>query len=72
MAKIMSALRIAPGPSQNTLRDTVRDFFAKFHQAIVNPYRPERHYMRGPGPACRAKQERLQAEQTAAATANKP
>jgi hypothetical protein len=23
---------------------------------IFNPYRPELHYMRGPGPACRAKQ----------------
>lgn len=22
---------------------------------IRRPYRPERHYMRGPGPACRAK-----------------
>ena len=24
---------------------------------IFNPYRPELHYMRGPGPACRAKQQ---------------
>jgi hypothetical protein len=23
--------------------------------ALCNPYRPERHYMRGPGPKCRAK-----------------
>jgi hypothetical protein len=23
---------------------------------IANPYRPELHYMRGPGPKCRAKQ----------------
>ena len=23
-----------------------------------DPYRPERHYMRGPGPACRARQLR--------------
>ena len=29
-----------------------RPFFAR----IFNPYRPELHYMRGPGPACRAKQ----------------
>ena len=27
-------------------------FFAR----IFNPYRPELRYMRGPGPACRAKQ----------------
>ncbi len=25
-------------------------------QMASDPYRPERHYMRGPGPACRAKQ----------------
>ena len=23
---------------------------------LLHPYRPELHYMRGPGPACRAKQ----------------
>ena len=23
---------------------------------VANPYRPELHYMRGPGPKCRAKQ----------------
>ncbi len=28
-------------------RDMTRD--------ILRPYHPERHYMRGPGPACRAK-----------------
>jgi hypothetical protein len=32
--------------------DARRPFFAR----IFNPYRPELHYMRGPGPACRAKQ----------------
>ena len=25
-------------------------------QKASHPYRPELHYMRGPGPACRAKQ----------------
>ena len=25
-------------------------------QMVCDPYRPELHYMRGPGPACRAKQ----------------
>ena len=31
-----------------------------WHQFILtafDPYRPERHYMRGPGPACRRKRE---------------
>jgi len=26
---------------------------------VANPYRPERHYMRGPGPKCRAKERAL-------------
>jgi hypothetical protein len=28
----------------------------RLFQMASDPYRPERHYMRGPGPACRAKQ----------------
>lgn len=30
-------------------------FFKEFFDAAFNPYHPEMHYMRGPGPACRAK-----------------
>jgi hypothetical protein len=33
-------------------KSALNAFFAR----IFNPYRPELHYMRGPGPACRAKQ----------------
>ncbi|HEY0220247.1 MAG TPA: hypothetical protein VGC26_10870 [Afipia sp.] len=29
-------------------------FFSEFFDAAFNPYHPEKHYMRGPGPACRA------------------
>jgi len=32
----------------------VRELQRTFSDAF-NPYRPELHYMRGPGPACRAK-----------------
>jgi len=35
----------------------VRDLQRTFSDAF-NPYRPELHYMRGPGPACRAKTAR--------------
>jgi hypothetical protein len=35
--------------------DARRPFFAR----IFNPYRPELHYMRGPGPACRARRAAL-------------
>jgi len=37
------------------LIDEIRDFWRQFLVAAFNPYRPERHYMRGPGPAWRAK-----------------
>ncbi len=30
-------------------------FFREFFEAAFSPYHPEKHYMRGPGPACRAK-----------------
>jgi hypothetical protein len=30
----------------------------RLFQMASDPYRPERHYMRGPGPACRARQGR--------------
>ncbi len=32
-----------------------RGFFRRFFTRAFNPYRPELHYMRGPGPAWRAK-----------------
>jgi hypothetical protein len=44
------ALSVTAHPS-----DARRPFFAR----IFNPYRPELHYMRGPGPACRAKRAAL-------------
>ena len=34
----------------------IRAFWRQFFARTFNPYRPELHYMRGPGPACRAKQ----------------
>ena len=37
----------------------IRAFWRQFFARAFNPYRPELHYMRGPGPACRAKQTAL-------------
>ena len=34
----------------------IRDFCRQFLARAFDPYRPELHYMRGPGPAWRAKQ----------------
>jgi hypothetical protein len=33
----------------------IRAYFSEFFARAFDPYRPELHYMRGPGPACRAK-----------------
>jgi hypothetical protein len=43
--------RVGPAKPFAELRAFWRQFFAK----AFNPYRPELHYMRGPGPAWRAK-----------------
>jgi hypothetical protein len=48
LAFLAGAALIAPSGAR-------RPFFAR----IFSPYRPELHYMRGPGPACRAKQAAL-------------
>jgi hypothetical protein len=35
----------------------IRTFWRQFFARTFNPYRPELHYMRGPGPAWRAKHD---------------
>jgi hypothetical protein len=52
----------APLPASGETRDRrselfpgLRAFWRQFLARAFNPYRPELHYMRGPGPAWRAK-----------------
>ena len=40
---------------RSSLVADVRGFWQEFVTRAFNPYRPELHYMRGPGPAWRAK-----------------
>ena len=40
----------------------IRNFWRQFFVRAFDPYRPELHYMRGPGPACRAKQRAMVSE----------
>ena len=40
----------------------IRALWRQFFTRAFNPYRPELHYMRGPGPAWRAKQAALSPE----------
>lgn len=39
----------------SALVSEIKDFWKRFFATVFNPYRPELHYMRGPGPAWRAK-----------------
>ena len=60
MATLASSSRVAD--RQNSAPGLLADigaFWRQFFAKALNPYRPELHYMRGPGPACRAKQKAL-------------
>ena len=60
MATITSASLVRPASRGGaTLFAEIRAFWRAFAAKAFNPYRPELHYMRGPGPACRAKQRTL-------------
>jgi hypothetical protein len=58
MATTSSASLSAPASRGTTtgLLGELRSFWRQFFARAFNPYRPELHYMRGPGPAWRAKQ----------------
>jgi hypothetical protein len=50
-----------PSPARNRAARSgflaeLRAFWRQFFTRAFDPYRPELHYMRGPGPAWRAKQ----------------
>jgi hypothetical protein len=59
-----SLTSITPAPSeaadarQAGLIDEIKEFWRQFFVQAFSPYRPELHYMRGPGPAWRAKHGR--------------
>jgi hypothetical protein len=44
-----------PERREATFLRALTDFLADFQRTIFDTYQPERHYMRGPGPACAAK-----------------
>ena len=62
MATITSASlppRQPAGTANPALLADIGAFWRLFFVRAFDPYRPELHYMRGPGPACRAKQVAL-------------
>ena len=48
----------ASGPAAQLLVAEVAELFCNLGKALFDPYRPERHYMRGPGPKWHARQRR--------------
>lgn len=50
----LSATAVKRGESSGLVAE-INSFWREFFARAFNPYRPEMHYMRGPGPAWRAK-----------------
>lgn len=56
MALIETTSLSAPAQAgHSALFAAIKAFWGRFFVTAFNPYRPELHYMRGPGPAWRAK-----------------
>jgi hypothetical protein len=52
-------------PSSPGVWKELSDVVARLRQDLFSTYRPELHYMRGPGPACRAKRAAIGARDIA-------
>jgi hypothetical protein len=73
MLRARIALRTGRGPLKRGARVFgPKTLIALFLSWWSNRYDPARHYMRGPGPACRAKQARLGASLDGSATERTP
>jgi hypothetical protein len=58
MSTITSDTLSSPANSRDRRRgalDEFKTYWRQFYDRAFDPYRPELHYMRGPGPAWRAK-----------------
>jgi hypothetical protein len=60
--RMLAARRQAPG-----LAADITDLFRALAKALFDPYRPELHYMRGPGPKWHAKHDQVRAPKAVAA-----
>ena len=65
-----SALSLHPSsttvPGTPSLREEISNIMRGLIHDFFDPYRPERHYMRGPGPKWRRKHQRTPAMQRSA------
>ncbi|ABE40676.1 hypothetical protein [Rhodopseudomonas pseudopalustris] len=62
MASLISTTTVQPEAAntrgRSGLINEIREFWSQFFVQAFSPYRPELYYMRGPGPAWRAKHGR--------------
>jgi len=54
-ASLKQALVAAPERRNSGFLRALADFLHDFQRTVFDTYQPERHYMRGPGPACAEK-----------------
>jgi hypothetical protein len=54
-ASLKQDLVAAPKRHNGGFLRALFDFLHDFQRTVFDTYHPERHYMRGPGPACAAK-----------------
>jgi hypothetical protein len=54
-ARIVDMPAPLPGHSPRRILTEIGEFWRTFIKAAFDPYHPEQHYMRGPGPACARK-----------------
>jgi hypothetical protein len=50
---------LAQPEAKSSLFGGIKSFWHRFFIKAFDPYRPELHYVHGPGPACRAKEMAL-------------
>lgn len=58
-ASLKQVLVAAPKRRKGGFLRALTDFLHDFRRTVFDTYQPERHYMRGPGPACAAKRADL-------------
>ena len=72
MATITSNSFSAPVPGRAGALTGFKAFWREFFAKAFNPYRPELHYMRGPGPKWHAKRAGIATKPTARRTDPEP
>ena len=59
MSVIETSIKQIRGPeARRGFLRALAEFLADFQRTVFDTYQPERHYMRGPGPACAKRQRR--------------